>query len=100
MSVYLPEGLLLDTPENIRRTGSAAGLAQAVAGHMVSIAASSNPSPRRTAAPTNGLASSFKSIHRLFESGGNPGVRGKFSAGAPTPAPLILAEERIFTVGK
>ncbi len=31
MSVYLPEGLLLDTPENIRRTGSAAGLAQAMA---------------------------------------------------------------------
>ena len=31
MSVYLPEGLLLDTPENIRRTGSAARLAQAMA---------------------------------------------------------------------
>jgi len=66
MSVYLPEGLLLDTPENIRRTGSAAGLAQAVAGHRVSTAASSSPAIRSTAAPTNGLASSFKSIHRLL----------------------------------
>ena len=31
MSVYLPEGLLLDTPENIRLTGSPAGMAQAMA---------------------------------------------------------------------
>lgn len=31
MSVYLPEGLLLDTPENTRRTGTPAGLAQAMA---------------------------------------------------------------------
>lgn len=31
MSVYLPEGRLLDTPENIRSTGSPAGLAEAMA---------------------------------------------------------------------
>lgn len=31
MSVYLPEGLLLDTPENIRLTGSPSGLCQAMA---------------------------------------------------------------------
>ena len=31
MSVYLPEGLLLDTPENIRFTGSLSGLSQAMA---------------------------------------------------------------------
>lgn len=31
MSVYLPEGLLLDTPENLRFTGSLSGLSQAMA---------------------------------------------------------------------
>lgn len=31
MSVYLPEGLLLDTPENLRFTGSLSGLSQALA---------------------------------------------------------------------
>ena len=59
-------GLLLAAVLSVGPTMTAARAAVMV-GPTLSTAASSSPRAHRAAAPANGLASSFKSIHRLLK---------------------------------